>query len=284
MTFSKNTLKEMILILAGSFIFALGINYFAIPNKLAEGGIAGITIITYYLFEWSPGLVNLALNIPLFFLGFKVLDKRTMIYTIIGTIASSFFLAITESWGDPISDDTLLASLFTGVFVGVGLGLVFRAGGTTGGASILARLGHKYLGWSIGRSLFAFDLLVLMGAYFVIGREKVMYTLVAVFIGARVVDLVVEGMDARKAVTIISNSAVAISDKITHEMERGVTLLKGRGGYTRTDKEVLYIVINRQELPRLKQYVHQVDPSAFLVVHDVRDVLGEGFTFERTAS
>ncbi|MFD1425822.1 YitT family protein [Kroppenstedtia sanguinis] len=284
MAFSKNISKELILILAGSFIFALGINYFAIPNKLAGGGIAGVTIITYYLFAWSPGLVNLALNIPLFFLGFKVLDQRTMIYTILGTTASSFFLTITESWGAPISGDPLLASLYAGVFVGVGLGLVFRAGGTTGGASILAQLGHKYLGWSIGRSLLAIDLLVLMGAYFVIGREKVMYTLVAVFIGARVVDFVIEGMDARKAVTIISYSAVTISDRITHELERGVTLLKGRGGYTGTDKEVLYIVINRQELPRLKQLVHQVDSSAFLVVHDVRDVLGEGFTFERTHS
>lgn len=284
MTLSKNFMKDMILLLAGSFIFALGINYFAIPNQLAEGGIAGITIITYYLFQWSPGLVNLLLNIPLFFLGFKVLDKRTMQYTIIGTITSSFFLAITEEWGQPIPDDPLLASLFTGVFVGVGLGMVFRAGGTTGGSAILARLGHKYLGWSIGRSLLALDILVLAGAFFVIGREKVMYTLVAVFIGARVVDMVVEGLDARKAVTIISNSAVAISDKITHDMERGVTLLKGRGGYTGTDKEVLYIVINRQEMPRLKHLVHQVDPYAFLVVHDVRDVLGEGFTFDRPGS
>ncbi|SMO43166.1 YitT family protein [Melghirimyces algeriensis] len=272
--------KDILTILLGSFIFAWGINYFAIPNKLSEGGFTGISLILYYLFEISPGIVILGLNIPLFIIGYKVFGTRTLIYTIVGTVAVSVALSLTEGNYEPV-DDPLLAALYTGVLVGSGLGLIFRVGGTTGGVDIIARLGNKYLDWSIGRTMFLFDILVIGASAFFIGREKAMYTVVAVFVGARIIDFFVEGLDTAKAVTIISNSAVSISDKITKEMERGVTLLKGRGGYTGTDKEVLYVIINRNELPRMKQLVHSIDPYAFVVLHDVRDVLGEGFTFDR---
>ncbi|PTX59927.1 uncharacterized membrane-anchored protein YitT (DUF2179 family) [Melghirimyces profundicolus] len=273
--------KPVLLIILGSFIFALGVNYFAIPNKLSEGGFTGISLILYYLFGFSPGAVILVLNIPLFVVGYKVFGKRTLIYTIFGTVAVSLTLWLTEGNYKPVNDP-LLAALYTGVLVGSGLGLIFRTGGTTGGVDIIARLGNKYLDWSIGRTMFLFDLVVISVSAFFIGREKAMYTVVAVFVGARVIDFVVEGLDTAKAATIISNSAVSISDKITREMDRGVTLLKGRGGYTGSDKEVLYVVVGRNELTRMKQLVHSVDPYAFVVVHDVRDVLGEGFTFDKS--
>ncbi|MFC4078066.1 YitT family protein [Salinithrix halophila] len=274
-------IRDIAIILFGSFIFSLGINYFAIANKLSEGGFTGISLILHYLFGFSPGVVILLLNIPLFFVGYKIFGKRTLTLTVIGTVSVSLSLSLTEGWGEPIPGDPLLAALYTGVLVGLGLGMIFRTGGTTGGVDIIARLGNKYFDWSIGRTMFLFDILVIGGSAFFIGREKAMYTVVAVFVGARVIDFVVEGLDTRKAVTIISNSAVAISDKITSDMDRGVTLLKGRGGYTGTDKEVLYVVISRPELPRMKQLVNAVDPYAFVVVHDVRDVFGEGFSFEK---
>lgn len=273
--------RPILMILLGSLIFALGVNYFAIPNKLSEGGFTGISLIFFYLYGFSPGMVILVLNIPLFILGYKVFGKRTLIYTIIGTTFVSVALWLTEGNYETVNDP-LLAALYTGVMVGSGLGLIFRTGGTTGGADIIARLGNKYLGWSIGRTMFLFDLLVIVASAFFIGREKAMYTVVAVFIGARVIDFVVEGLDTAKAATIISSSAVDISEQINRQMGRGVTLLKGRGGYTGTDKEVLYVVISRNELPRMKNLVHSIDPYAFVVVHDVRDVLGEGFTYDRT--
>ncbi|PTM58709.1 YitT family protein [Desmospora activa] len=281
-TFAKKHLKNLLTISLGAFIFSLGINYFAIPNQLSEGGFTGISLLLFYLFEFPPAIVILVLNIPLFFVGYKVFGKRTMAYTVFGTVAVSATLSLTQNWGEPIPGDPLLAALYTGVMVGVGLGMIFRVGGTTGGVDIIARLGHKYLEWSIGRTMFLFDLMVIGVSAFYIGREKAMYTVVAVFVGARVIDFIVEGLDTKKAVTIISNSAVAISEKVNEEMDRGTTLLKGRGGYTGTDKEVLYIVLSRTELPRLKQLVNKVDPYAFVVVHDVRDVFGEGFTFDRT--
>ncbi|EEL51144.1 MULTISPECIES: YitT family protein [Bacillus cereus group] len=269
--------KEVALVVIGSLLFAIGINFFAIPNRLSEGGIIGLTVITYYLFEWSPGTVNLLINAVLLAIGYKFFDKKTMVYTILGIVSSSFFLYITEGVATPVNHDTLLAALFAGVFVGVGLGFMFRAGGTSGGSAILAQLANQYLGWSVGKGVLIIDIVVIAGSVFIIGQEKAMYTLVAVFIGAKVIDFIVEGLNTKTAVTIISNYPDMIRESIMKNMTRGVTVLEGKGGYTGNNKEVLYIVINKQELVQLKRVVSQKDENAFVVIHDVRDVLGGGF-------
>ncbi|MEK4575714.1 YitT family protein [Bacillus sp. FSL E2-8868] len=270
-------IKEITLITIGSLLFAIGINYFAIPNRLSEGGIIGLTVVTYYLFDWSPGIVNFGLNAILLAVGYKFFDKKTMVYTIIGIVETSLFLYVTEHIEYQVNSDTLLAALFAGVFVGIGLGCMFKAGGTSGGSAILARLANQYLGWSVGKGVLIIDIVVIAGSIFIIGQEKAMYTLVAVFVGAKVIDFIVEGMDTKTAVTIISNQPDLIRETITKNMTRGVTVLEGRGGYTGKNKEVLYIVINKQELVKLKQVISRVDEDAFVVIHDVRDVLGGGF-------
>ena len=270
-------IKEITLITIGSLLFAIGINYFAIPNRLSEGGIIGLTVVTYYLFDWSPGIVNFGLNAILLAVGYKFFDKKTMVYTIIGIVETSLFLYVTEHIEYQVNSDTLLAALFAGVFVGIGLGCMFKAGGTSGGSAILARLANQYLGWSVGKGVLIIDIVVIAGSVFIIGQEKAMYTLVAVFVGAKVIDFIVEGMDTKTAVTIISNQPDLIRETITKNITRGVTVLEGRGGYTGKNKEVLYIVINKQELVKLKQVISRVDEDAFVVIHDVRDVLGGGF-------
>lgn len=274
---TNQRMKEVVLILIGSLSFAIGINYFAIPNRLSEGGIIGITVITYYLFEWSPGVVNFIINAILLAIGYKFFDRKTMVYTILGIVSSSFFLYMTEDIGYQLNSDTLLAALFAGVFVGIGLGLMFRAGGTSGGSAILAQLANQYLGWSVAKGVLIIDIIVVGGSVFIIGQENTMYTLVAVFVGAKVIDFIVEGLNTKTAVTIISDQPDVIRDTITKNMTRGVTVLEGRGGYTGRNKEVLYVVINKQELVKLKQVISKADEDAFVVIHDVRDVLGGGF-------
>lgn len=277
-------LKNIVLIVLGSTIFSAGINFFAIPSKLAEGGFTGIALLLHYLFNWSPGIVIWILNIPLLFIGYKVFGKRTFIYTVIGINAVSLMLEVTNRWSFTPPDDKLLCALYTGVLVGIGLGLIFRVGGTTGGVDIIARLVHKYWGWSIGRTMFLFDFAVILGSVFLIGLNLAMYTLVAVFVGARVVDFVVEGVSRGKAVTIISSNPRLIAKEITQKMGRGVTILNGRGGYTGNEKEVVYVVVPPGELTKLKFIVDKIDPYAFVVVHDTREIMGEGFTFEKTSS
>jgi len=269
-------IQNLFFVTIGSFIFSFGLNYFTIANKLSEGGFTGVALILKYIFGISPSLVILILNIPLFIFGWRKLGHQFMIYTMIGTTLVSFFLWLTEGFQEPI-DDLLLAALYAGVSIGLGLGIIFRFGGSTGGVDIIARLAFRYSGISMGRTMFLFDFIVIsLSAYF-IGIQKAMYTLIAVFVAAKVIDFVQEGAYSAKAATIISDHNHEITLKIMKEMDRGATMLKGKGGYTGIDKDVLYCVISRNELPRLKQIVHAIDSRAFIVVSDVHDVLGEGF-------
>ncbi|MBE7121419.1 YitT family protein [Bacillus cereus] len=272
----KKRTTDIIFIIIGAFLFALGVNLFVIPNEFGEGGVTGITIITYYLFEWSPGLVNLVLNAILLIAGYKFLNKITTIYTIIAVVTNSLFLHLTEGWYIT-SDEMLVNAIFGGIFIGCGIGLIIRVGGTTAGTTILARMTHKYLGWSISYGLLFFDLIVAFSSYFIIGAEKLMLTIIMLYVGTKVMEFVIEGLNPKKAITIISDNPNEIAKKVTTLMDRGVTVYSGHGYYTKTPKEILYIVINKQEVVKLKRIVQTTDPAAFIAIHDVRDVFGEGF-------
>ncbi|WP_096200916.1 YitT family protein [Bacillus sp. FJAT-45350] len=276
-------LKNIIFILIGSAILSFGLVYFNMQNNLADGGFTGITLILFFIFNFDPAISNLLLNIPIFFIGWKILGKTTFIYTLIGTLGVSLFLFIFQKYEVvyiPLHDDLTLAALFAGVFIGVGLGIVFRYGGTTGGVDIIAKLGFKYIGWSMGKTMFIFDACVIASSLFYLNYREAMYTLLAVFIAAKVIDFMQQGAYSAKASFIISDKIPEISSAILREMDRGATVLKGKGSFTGVDKDVLYCVVGRNELMRLKNLVERYDPHAFVTVNDVQDVIGEGFTLD----
>ncbi|MBB3125852.1 uncharacterized membrane-anchored protein YitT (DUF2179 family) [Paenibacillus rhizosphaerae] len=272
----KKRMMEIMTIIAGAFIFALDINLFVIPHDLGEGGVTGITIILYYLFAWSPGLVNLILNAILLIVGYKFLDKMTTVYTIIAVVFNSLFLHLTEHW-TLASNEPIVNAIFGGVFAGIGIGLIVRAGGTTAGTVILARIAHKYWDWNISYALLLFDLIVAFSSYFIIGAESLMLTIIMLFVGTKVMEFIIEGLNPKKAVMIVSEQHAEIAEKVNRVMDRGVTVFKGYGYYSKSAKEVLYIVISKQEVPILKKIVKVADKQAFITIHDVRDVFGEGF-------
>ncbi|MGO0061037.1 YitT family protein [Brevibacillus fluminis] len=274
-------LKSLIAIVIGTAIIGFGINAFNIPNGLAEGGVTGISIIIKILFPTiDQGIVYFLLNIPLFIIGWKVLSRTELAYTIIGTILSSAFFSLFDYLLSPTPmKDTLLASLFAGVMVGLGLGLIFRFGGTTGGVDIIARMFQKYFGVSMGRTLFISDIVVIGISLVYLSKESAMYTLVAVFIATRVIDFMQEGLNAGKALTIISEHPQKIAKEILG-LGRGVTILTGKGAFSGSPKEVIYVVVSRNEVIRFKNVVQEIDPHAFVIVNDVHEVLGEGFTFD----
>ncbi len=274
--FMKKRMVDLLFLIVGSFIFALAVNLFVIPNALGEGGVTGLTIIAYYLFEWSPGLVNLIMNSLLLIVGFKFLSKNTTIYTIIAVLFNSLFLHITSDWRIA-SDEIIVNTIFGGLFAGIGIGLIIRVGGTTAGSTILASITHKYLGWSISYGLLFFDMIVAFSSYFIIGTEKLMLTILMLYIGTKVMEYIIEGFNTKKAVTIISNKPDAIAQQVNEIMNRGVTVYSGHGYYSKEKKEILYIVISSPEVVRLKKIVKVADPDAFVAIHDVRDVFGEGF-------
>ncbi|WP_075617689.1 YitT family protein [Paenisporosarcina indica] len=276
-------LKNVLFIMLGSAIFSFGFLHFNIQNHLGEGGFSGITLILFFEFNLDPAIMNLVLNIPMFFLGWRLLGQKVFVYTIIGTVSVSVFLKIFQiyEFDIHIQDDLFLAALFAGVFIGIGLGIIFRYGGTTGGVDIIARLAHKYLGWSMGKTMFMFDAVVIFVSWLTfLNSRSMMYTLVAVFIGARVIDFVQEGAYAARGAFIISEFQGEIADRIAEEMDRGVTVLRGYGHFTKDNREVIYCVVGKNEIVRLKNIINSIDPHAFVSVTEVHDVMGEGFTLD----
>jgi uncharacterized membrane-anchored protein YitT (DUF2179 family) len=277
-------LQTVIPIMLGTAIYAFGLHYFVISNELMEGGITGIALILNYVFHIPLSYSTLAINIPLFYLGWKLFGKESMFYTIVGTVSLSVFLWIMEllinsGWIVPFQSrqDYFLATAYAGVTLGIGLGIVFRYGGTTGGSDIIARIGHKYKGWSMGRMILVFDLTVIGSSLLFIPKEKVLYTFVAVFIASKTIDVIMEGAYSAKAFTIISEKAEALTETITREMDRGATILPALGAYSRKTKHVVYCVVYRYEMKRLKDIIRSVDPAAFVIINEVHDVVGEGF-------
>jgi uncharacterized membrane-anchored protein YitT (DUF2179 family) len=276
-------IKNSIFIIIGAAIFSFGLVHFNIQNELAEGGFTGITLILLFAFNWDPAMMNLVLNIPMFIIGWKLLGKRVFIYTVIGTVSVSIFLKIfmANQIDIHLQDDMFLVALFAGLFIGLGLGIIFRYGGTTGGSDIIARLGHKYIGWSMGKTMFLFDALVILVSWAVyLDHRSMMYTLVALFVGARVIDFVQEGAYAARGAFIISEAQDEIATKITAEMDRGVTVFKGYGHFTKADREILYCVVGKNEIMRLKSIINSIDPYAFVSLIDAHEVMGEGFTLD----
>jgi uncharacterized membrane-anchored protein YitT (DUF2179 family) len=276
--------KTVAPIMLGTAVYAFGLLYFIIPSQLMEGGVTGITLLLNYAFDIPIFLTTLLINLPLFLLGWKVLGGRQIVYTGVGIGSLSLFLWIFErlisaGWIVPFSTehDFILAALYAGVTLGTGLGIVFRFGGTTGGVDIVARILGRNFGWSMGQIILAIDIFIIGSSIFYIPKEKILYTLVAVFIASRVIDFIQEGAYAAKAFTIISDEAPQIADLITAELERGVTLIPAIGAYSKQAKHMVYCVVSRQEIRRLSLLVKSVDPRAFVIISDVHDVQGEGF-------
>ncbi|MEO4053150.1 YitT family protein [Solibacillus sp. CAU 1738] len=276
-------IRNILGIIVGAALFSFGFVHFNMQNQLGEGGFSGITLILYFTMNWDPALMNLILNIPMFIIGWRLLGKKSLIYTLVGTISVSVFLKIFQIYEFQmhLQDDLLLVSLFSGVFIGTGLGIVFRFGGTTGGVDIVARLANKYIGWSMGKTMFAFDMVVILLSWLTfLDARSMMYTLVAVYVGGRVIDFVQDGAYSAKGAIIISNKSKEIANFITEKMGRGVTIFDGYGHFTKEHKDVIYCVVGRNELVRLKSIIHEIDPHAFVSILDVRDVAGEGFTLD----
>jgi uncharacterized membrane-anchored protein YitT (DUF2179 family) len=261
----------------GSAIVALGLDMFLIPNKIAAGGVSGIATILYYIINSPVGVTMLIINIPLFIISIKELGINFGIRSLFGTIVVSFFIDFLAKVVPVGTSNLLLASLYGGLLSGLGLGIVFRSKGTTGGTDLAAALFQRFTNISIGKGLFAIDGCVIVAAGIFFGIEEALYALITVFVTSRVIDIVQEGVSYARAAIIISDHSPAIAKEILAVMDRGVTSLKGAGVFTGADKEVLLSVVTRAEVTRLKELVYDVDNKAFVIITDVHEVLGEGF-------
>ncbi|MEW5762337.1 MAG: YitT family protein [Bacillota bacterium] len=272
------TIREYVVLSTGVMLTALGLDLFLVPNRIAAGGVGGIATILHHLFGLPVGAVMLALNVPLFAWGIYRLGFTYGFRSLIGAVALSVAVDALALFLPAPTRDPLLASLYGGVLVGAGLGLVFRAKGTTGGTDFAAAILRSYLGVNVGQILMVIDGLIVLAAGFAFrSAELAMYALITIFLTAWLIDLVQEGFSFAKAFLIISRHQEQIARAVLRDLERGATVWRARGAYTGEERDVLFTVVNRAEVTRLKDLVYGIDPRAFIVLADVHEVLGEGF-------
>jgi len=278
--FSKRALWDYLLILLGAFIQALALRLFLVPSDLVSGGISGLAQLLNHFTTFPIGLMVLLGNIPLFILGWRYLGgPRFAIRTILSIFAFSvftdslvFFLPVGG-----VTDDLVLNTLYGGLLLGVGLGIVYRGRGTSGGTDILGRILNRYTGITISQAYLITDSLVVLGAGFIFGWTKALYGLVLIYVSGIAAEIASQGTNIIRTAIIVTTQNEAIAQVIMDDMGRGVTILSGTGGYTGEPRAVIYCTVSRMEINRLKILVHDIDPKAFMVIGQAQEALGEGF-------
>jgi uncharacterized membrane-anchored protein YitT (DUF2179 family) len=272
----KKVIKRSFFILLGAILMALGIEVFLVPNLIMDGGIVGISIILYNLTGIKIGVFIFLLNIPFFFLGYKQIGKTFALSTVCGIAilsVATYYLHTVAAF----TQDVLLATVFGGIVLGAGVGLVIRYGGALDGSEILAILLNKRFPFSVGEFIMLFNVFIFTWGGFVLGWDRAMYSVLAYVIAFKTIDIVIDGFDESKSAWIISDKDQEIGDAILARLGRGVTYLKGEGGYSGDDKKVIFCIVTRLEEAKLKSIVEDLDPSAFLAVADINEVRGGRF-------
>ncbi|MCU0597214.1 MAG: YitT family protein [Desulfobacterota bacterium] len=266
-------LWNLALIAAGSALCAVALNGILIPREFLSGGFTGLALIIHYLFPAFPlGAIYFVLNIPNFAFGWKYVGRRFFLYSVAGMFIFSAAIE-TVRLSLPVYD-YLLSALLAGIIVGIGSGLILKSLGSAGGTDILSVILLKLFSVRLGTTILAFNGIILVAAAVLFSLEMALYTMIYLYISSYMVNLVVTGFNQRKAVYVISPQWKDISQEIMKELQRGVTILKGEGGYTGKDQHILYTVITFRELGRLKGLVRRLDPDAFVVVSETLEVMG----------
>ncbi|WP_278955323.1 YitT family protein [Lactobacillus apis] len=282
---TKRNILELFMIMLGCAIYGLSLDMISAPNQLTDGGISGITLLLRHFWGINMGLSSLLLNIPLIILGYRFMGKRLLAYTIWGTLWLSFFLwfwrLVPIIYQLNLEHDLFLSAILAGTLSGIGLGLVFRYNGTSGGTDIIARICQIKYGLSSGKVLLFCDAIILFASLSYLDLKHIMYTLVASFILSRVMDTVQQGAYSARGLLIISENYKKIAEMIDLKLDRGFTYLEARGGYKKTKRPVIYLVVSPREIPAVKELIAAEDPKAFVSVIEVHEALGEGFTYKQ---
>ena len=277
------SLLEYIIFLLGCLIVAISFNTLLLPNKIASGGVMGISILTETLWSINPAYVQWAVNIPIFIAGIVTLGKKSAVKSAVGSVALPFFILLTQTM-NPLTLNPLLGSLYGGLGLGLGLGLVFRSRGSTGGFSIISLILQKYTHITIGTAAMVLDGIVIVLAGFIINPENALYALIVVYVMSKTIDMIQIGFNFSKIVFVISEAHEEITKMIFQEISRGVTKVQATGGYSSRERPMLMIVINQSELTRIKQLIQREDPNAFMVISNAHEVMGTGFSSKKPVS
>ncbi|MFS0785094.1 YitT family protein [Shouchella sp. 1P09AA] len=274
-------LRSYSLIILGTFIVALAFNLFMLPASLAAGGVSGISIILNDMYGFTPAVVQLIINVPLFFVGFAILGKSFSAKTLVGTFILPVFIWLTSFKTFSVTDP-FLASVYGGILFGVGLGLVFKGNGSTGGTTIISQIMRKYFNISSGFAQLIIDGVIVVAAMIVFNLELALYAMVALFIGSKVIDFVLLRSTNSKLVLIITEHDQFVTDMIYNEIDRGVTKVWSEGGYSKTRKSLLFTVVDQAEAVYLKELIQAQDANSFVVFLSASEIIGKGFSLPKS--
>ena len=267
----------------GCLLSAVAINSFLVPHHLLSGGVSGIAIILYYLFKFPIGVQILVMNVPLFYAAYRLLGKEYTLKTLYGTALFSFFVDATGYLANfTVVDDPILSAITGGIVAGIGSGLIFKANGSGGGLDIVSSIIKKYYSMNVGAASFSINCMIMLIAAVLFGIKLAILTLISMFIAANITDNVVEGINRKKTVYIVSYKTDEILKSILKEVGRGATILRGEGAFTRQDKQVIFVVVTLTQIGQIKLLVQESDPNAFMIVQDAVEVMGRGFTLPST--
>ena len=268
--------KKYFQLCVGAVIAATGLELFLIPNNVIDGGVVGLAIMSAHITELPFGLFLIVINIPFLYLGYKQIGKSFAISTIVAVCFLSFWSEVFEPM-ERVTSDPFLAAIFGGIIDGLGVGLIMRAGGSLDGTEIVALIADKRSVFSTGEVLMFINLFILSGAVLLFGWDKAMYSLFAYYVIAKMIDVTIKGLDESYGVMIVTNEPEELTAALNDRLGRGVTLLYGEGGYTHQQKKVLYCVVTRLEVDKLKEIVHDKDENAFVTINVVHDIVGGRF-------
>ena len=274
--------KDYILVLAGALLQAVGTWLFTLPGSLVSGGVFGLAQIIYYQFNIPVGLITLVFNIPLFVIGWKHLGGfrfaiRTVIAIVVSSVLIDLLTTLPATKGMHLTESALLNTLFGGVLVGVGLGLVYLGRGTSGGTDIIARILNKRFGTSVSTIYMVTDTISVFLAGILFDWEKALYGLILIYVSGVAVDMTLQGIDVVRQAMIVTENYEAVASAIVEELNRSSTIIPAKGGYTKEERNILFCVVMRSEVALLKEIVQRADPKAFMVVGHANEALGEGF-------
>ena len=278
--FGWRAIKDFALIVLGGLLQALALRTFLVPSLLVSGGISGLAQLSHYLWNFPIGIVTLLGNIPLFIIGWRYLGGprfaiRTILAVFAYTVITDVLVELTGS--APITDDLLLNSLYGGVVMGIGLGLVYMGRGTSGGTDILGRILNRRFGMSISLAYMLTDSFAVILAGFFFGWDRALYGLIMIYVSGVAADMVTQGTSVIREALIITNETEKVVDAISDVLGRGTTIIQAKGGYSQQDRPMIFCVVTAGEVIRLKTIVQDTDPDAFMVVGHVNEALGEGF-------
>jgi len=275
----RKQIARYLMLSIGCLISSSSINLFFVPHHLLSGGVSGLAIIFYYLYNLPIGLQIFLMNIPLLYAAYRFIGKEYAVITVYGACLFSLGVDATRflsSW--VVIDDPIISAITGGVFSGIGGGLIFRANGSAGGLDITAAIIKKYYSYNVGFVSFAVNCAIMFIAAILFGLKLAVLTLMAMFVTGNVIDNVVEGLNRKKTLHIVSYNSEKIIQSVLQEVGRGATILHGEGAFSRQDKQIIFIVVSVTQIAKIKQLVHEADPNAFMIVQDAVEVLGRGFT------